>query len=97
MFMNQLCIILGYFGELSSTAGHGEKNSLRAHPCEAYSGIACRLVGCGVAGDDALAVAQLQYAGCWDYHVCASIVILFDHQPVWRPAARRVMNSRRFS
>ena len=78
MFMNQSCIIWGYFEELSSTAGHGEKNSLRAHPCEAYSGIACRLVGCGVAGDNALAVAQLPDAGCRDDHDCASVVILFD-------------------
>jgi hypothetical protein len=33
MFMNQLCIIWGYQKELSSTAGHGEKNSPREYDC----------------------------------------------------------------
>jgi hypothetical protein len=31
IFMNQLCIIWGYQKELSSTAGHGEKNSTREY------------------------------------------------------------------
>jgi hypothetical protein len=52
---------------------------------------------CGVAGDNAFAVAQLPDAGWWDDHDRASVVMLFDHQPVWRPAAESVMNSRRFS
>src|ERR1700738_4475214 len=41
IFMNQLCIIWGYQEELSSTAGHGEKNSPLAY---VVRGLAAELV-----------------------------------------------------
>src|SRR3974390_643845 len=38
IFMNQLCILWGYQKELSSTAGHGEKNSTREYVVRSPSG-----------------------------------------------------------
>jgi hypothetical protein len=78
------------------TQSVGKDQRLVAQPCDPDQQVILTQQ-CGVAGENALAVAQLPDAGCRDDHDRASVVMLFDHQPVWRPAARRVMNSRRFS
>jgi hypothetical protein len=69
------------------TQSVGKDQRLVAQPCDPDQQVILTQQ-CGVACENALAVAQLPDAGCRDDHDRASVVMLFDHQASLAPRSK---------